>query len=141
MSHPDDVARLREIKRLLDRIQRLPQIAGIPEGGPLARGAHLRAPATYELCTSEAPPGSASRTVIKGLQARLGDSVHDAFMNRARPANGSSGLSPNGSASGFANGFPNGYHGDAAYELGPPHPGVGLHDGDDLAPEPPRARV
>src|SRR5262245_61226697 len=34
MSHPDDVARLREIKRLLDRIQQLPHIAGIPNGLP-----------------------------------------------------------------------------------------------------------
>jgi hypothetical protein len=32
MSHPDDVARLREIKRLLDRIQQLPHIAVIPNG-------------------------------------------------------------------------------------------------------------
>jgi hypothetical protein len=33
MSSPDNVARLREIKRLLDRIQQLPTIAGIPNGG------------------------------------------------------------------------------------------------------------
>jgi hypothetical protein len=33
MSSPDNVARLREIKRLLDRIQQLPHIAGIPNGG------------------------------------------------------------------------------------------------------------
>src|SRR5262245_30724286 len=37
--HPDDVARLREIKRLLDRIQRLPRIAGIPGNG-LGSGLH-----------------------------------------------------------------------------------------------------
>jgi hypothetical protein len=36
MSHPDDVARLREIKRLLDRIQRLPRIAAMPMNGPSA---------------------------------------------------------------------------------------------------------
>jgi hypothetical protein len=35
MSHPDDVARLREIKRLLDRIQRLPRIAAMPMNEPL----------------------------------------------------------------------------------------------------------
>jgi hypothetical protein len=35
MSHPDDVARLREIKRLLDRIQRLPRLAGMPMNGPM----------------------------------------------------------------------------------------------------------
>jgi hypothetical protein len=35
MSHPDDVARLREIKRLLDRIQRLPRIAAMPINAPL----------------------------------------------------------------------------------------------------------
>jgi hypothetical protein len=34
MAHPDDVARLREIKRLLDRIQQLPHIAGVPNGLP-----------------------------------------------------------------------------------------------------------
>jgi hypothetical protein len=39
MSQPDDVARLREIKRLLDRIQRLPRIAGIPANGS-ANGSH-----------------------------------------------------------------------------------------------------
>jgi hypothetical protein len=33
MSHPNDVARLREIKRLLDRIQQLPHIAGIAGNG------------------------------------------------------------------------------------------------------------
>jgi hypothetical protein len=33
MSHPDDVARLREIKRLLERIQRLPRLAGLPANG------------------------------------------------------------------------------------------------------------
>lgn len=37
MSHPDDVARLREIKRLLDRIQRLPHLAGMPGDGLAAR--------------------------------------------------------------------------------------------------------
>ncbi|HEX6000751.1 MAG TPA: hypothetical protein VFZ16_15355 [Hyphomicrobiaceae bacterium] len=141
MSHPDDVARLREIKRLLDRIQRLPQIAGIPEGGPAVRGSHRRAATAYELCSSEAPPGPAGRAVVKGLQARLGNGVHDAFMSHARPANGSSGLSPNGSASGFANGSPDGYHGDGACELGPPHPDVALKDADDLAPEPLRTRL
>jgi hypothetical protein len=35
MTHPDDVARLREIKRLLERIQRLPTIAGMPANGLL----------------------------------------------------------------------------------------------------------
>jgi hypothetical protein len=35
MSHPDDVARLREIKRLLDRIQRLPRLAGMPMNGAM----------------------------------------------------------------------------------------------------------
>jgi hypothetical protein len=33
MHHPDDVARLREIKRLLDRIQQLPNIVDIPPNG------------------------------------------------------------------------------------------------------------
>jgi hypothetical protein len=34
MSHPDDVARLREIKRLLERIQRLPRLASLQMNGP-----------------------------------------------------------------------------------------------------------
>lgn len=38
MSHPDDVERLHEIKRLLDRIQQLPHIAGLPNGA--ANGLH-----------------------------------------------------------------------------------------------------
>jgi hypothetical protein len=33
MKHPDDVARLREIKRLLERIQRLPRLAATPLNG------------------------------------------------------------------------------------------------------------
>jgi hypothetical protein len=33
MKHPDDVARLREIKRLLERIQRLPRLAAMPIHG------------------------------------------------------------------------------------------------------------
>ena len=33
MTHPDDIARLREIKRLLERIQRLPRIAAMPANG------------------------------------------------------------------------------------------------------------
>ena len=33
MNHPDDVARLREIKRLLERIQRLPRLASLQMNG------------------------------------------------------------------------------------------------------------
>jgi hypothetical protein len=43
MSSPDNVARLREIKRLLDRIQQLPHIAGMPANG-LPNGFHAGPP-------------------------------------------------------------------------------------------------
>ena len=36
MKHPDDVARLREIKRLLERIQRLPRLAAMPIHGHMS---------------------------------------------------------------------------------------------------------
>ena len=39
MSTPDNAARLREIQRLLDRLQQLPHIAGMPGNG-LANGYH-----------------------------------------------------------------------------------------------------
>src|SRR5262245_27943477 len=41
MTNPDNVARLHEIKRLLDRIQQLPHIAGMPGNG-LPNGFHAR---------------------------------------------------------------------------------------------------
>jgi hypothetical protein len=43
MTNPEDVARLREIKRLLDRIQQLPNIAGMPANGAL-NGFHPEPP-------------------------------------------------------------------------------------------------
>ena len=43
MTNPDNVARLREIKRLLDRIQQLPHIAGMPGNG-LPNGFHAGPP-------------------------------------------------------------------------------------------------
>jgi len=70
MSHPDDVARLREIKRLLERIQSLPRLAGLPacelttgKPPPPLRddltGALLREPADDGLATMQraGPPG------------------------------------------------------------------------------------
>src|SRR5262245_43114319 len=55
MSHPDNVARLREIKRLLDRIQQLPHIAGIPNGLPNGFQARPRSPGAHDLEPDDEP--------------------------------------------------------------------------------------
>jgi hypothetical protein len=53
MHHSDNVARLREIKRLLDRIQQLPHIAGMPNGLP--NGFHAGPPHPQARDTDEEP--------------------------------------------------------------------------------------
>ena len=71
MSNPDDVARLREIKRLLERIQRLPRLASLQMNGP-TNGLGGRAPCRSRNGLRQQPSRSASPDRRGGLGAGAG---------------------------------------------------------------------
>jgi len=117
MSTPDEVAKLREIKRLLDRIQQLPHIA--------AAGARNGARNGYLPGSHDAPDEGAGND---GPDGRYADSFYSPHLTANGAHNGYDADASETAARAPRNGMHNGYHAE---------PYNGGHNGHGHYPEPP----